>query len=74
MRRGVRVGPGSCMPRLPALYKPKRNWRLLDQEDPLDYVEQNQDSDITWRRNCTSLNELTDKAMDVLRDQAETGQ
>ena len=32
--RGVRVGPGARMPRLPALYKPMKKWRLADQADP----------------------------------------
>ena len=27
--RGVRVGPGARLPRLPALYRPKRKWKLL---------------------------------------------
>ena len=26
--QGVKVGPGTRMPRLPALYKPKKKWRL----------------------------------------------
>ena len=25
---GVKVGPGTRMPRLPAVYKPKKKWRL----------------------------------------------
>ena len=37
--QGVRVGPGTRMPRLPALYKPKKKWRLASQVDPLDYLE-----------------------------------
>ena len=32
--QGVRVGPGTRMPRLPALYRPKRKWRLASQQDP----------------------------------------
>ena len=31
--QGVRVGPGTRMPRLPALYKPKKKWRLASQAD-----------------------------------------
>ena len=38
--QGVRVGPGTRMPRLPALYRPKKKWRLASQVDPLDYLEQ----------------------------------
>ena len=32
--QGVKVGPGTRMPRLPALYKPKKKWRLQSQADP----------------------------------------
>ena len=32
--QGVCVGPGSRMPRLPALYRAKRRWRLASQADP----------------------------------------
>ena len=38
--RGVRVGPGTRLPRLPALHRPKRKWRLADQGDPDDYREE----------------------------------
>ena len=34
--QGVKVGPGTRMPRLPALFKPKKKWRLASQADPLD--------------------------------------
>ena len=37
--QGVKVGPGTRMPRLPALYKPQKKWRLPSQVDPLDYLE-----------------------------------
>ena len=33
--QGARVGPGVRMSRLPALYRPKRHWRLPEQADPL---------------------------------------
>ena len=32
--QGVHVGPGSRMPRLPALHRPKRKWRLASQTKP----------------------------------------
>ena len=32
--QGVRVGPSARMPRLPALYKPKRKWRLAARQTP----------------------------------------
>ena len=37
--QGVKVGPGTRMPRLPALFKPKKKWRLASQVDPHDYLE-----------------------------------
>ena len=37
--QGIRVGPGVRMPRLPALYKQKKRWRIPEQADPLDYLE-----------------------------------
>ena len=37
--RGVRVGPGVRLPRLPALYQRKKKWRLPDQGDPSGYLE-----------------------------------
>ena len=43
--QGVRVGPGARMPRLPALFKPKKRWRLAVQSG---YLEGQQDSDATW--------------------------
>ena len=38
--QGVRVGPSARMPRLPALYKPKRKWRLAAQTDPSSHLEE----------------------------------
>ena len=34
--QGVREGPTVRMPRLPALYRPKKKWRLAAQADPLN--------------------------------------
>ena len=36
---GVNVGPGARLPRLPALYPPKKKWRLPQQMDPSNYIE-----------------------------------
>ena len=36
--QGVKVGPGTRMPRLPALFEAKKKWRLPSQVDPLDYL------------------------------------
>ena len=53
--QGVRVGPGTRMPRLPALYKPKRKWRLASQYDAHDYLEQVAEQGSVWRQNYSSL-------------------
>ena len=45
--QGIRVGPGVRMPRLPALYKQKKRWRILEQADPLDYLECPQEAGVT---------------------------
>ena len=45
---GVRVGPGVRLPRLPALYRLKRKWRLADQADPCDYQEEELAGDPSW--------------------------
>ena len=72
--QGLRVGPGTRMPRLPALYRPKRKLRLASQQDPLDYLEQTIDPEGVWRRNYSSLAEYEDQVLDVMHDQASRGQ
>ena len=71
---GVRVGPGVRMPRLPALYRPKRKWRLASQADPLEYLEEDASAESTWRRNYASVGELTKQVLEVMDDQARRGQ
>ena len=56
--QGVRVGPGNRMPRLPALFRPKKKLRLASQFDPLDYLEGSTDSTTVWRRNYSTLQPL----------------
>ena len=63
--QGVKVGPGTRMPRLPALYRPKRRWRLESQRDPQAKP---------WRQNYTSLTVFADKVEAVLEDEAARGQ
>ena len=71
--RGARVGVR--MPRLPALYKRKKKWRLASQADPRNYLEDEETgSEHTWRRNYASLDELSDKVIDVLEDQTRRDQ
>ena len=72
--QGVRVGPGTRMPRLPALYKAKKKWRLPSQVDPLDYLEYAPDSSGVWRSNYSTLREFEAQVLDVMHDQASRGQ
>ena len=72
--KGVRVGPGARLPRLPALYRPKRKWKLADQGDPDDYREEELAGDPLWKKNYPTLAALSDKVKDVLDDQSERGQ
>ena len=72
--RGVRVGPGARLPRLPALYRTKKKWRLANQGDPDDYREEELAGDPLWKKNYSTLATLSDKVKDVLDDQSERGQ
>ena len=71
---GVRVGPGARLPRLPALYKAKRRWRLPEQTDPLEYLEQHLCPESIWRNNYASLPPLEEQVLEVLHEQASRGQ
>ena len=62
------------MPRLPALFRPKKKWRLASQFDPLDYLEGSTDSTTVWRRNYSTLQPLEQQVLDVMHDQATRGQ
>ena len=72
--QGLRVGPGTRMPRIPAQYRPKRRLRLPEQMDPLEYLDEHPNCENIWRRNYTTLAPLEEKVPDVLHDQASTGQ
>ena len=72
--QGVKVGPGTRMPRLPALHKPKKKWRLQSQVDPLDYLEYAPDRSGVWRSNYASLREFESQVLEVMHDQASRGQ
>ena len=72
--QGVKVGPGTRMPRLPALYKPKKKWRLPSQVDPLDYLEYAPDRSGVCRRNYASLHEFESQVLEVMHDLAARGQ
>ena len=70
----VRIGVGARLPRLPALYKRKKKWRLASQSDPHDYLDDKAGSEGAWRSNYASIDELADKVEEVMEDQAERGQ
>ena len=74
--QGVRVGPSVRMPRLPALYKPKRKWMLAAQTDPSNYLEEEEASwpESCWRSNYQSLREHSERVKKVLEDQTSRGQ
>ena len=72
--QGVRVGPGTRMPRLPALYRPKRRWRLASQTDPRAYLdEEDHSAESAWRRNYATVQPLAKEVYDVLDDQTRRG-
>ena len=72
--QGVRVGPGSRMPRLPALYRPKRKWRLASEADPRAYLEEeDHGAESAWRRNYATVQPLVKEVYDVLDDQTQRG-
>ena len=72
--RGVRVGQGVRLPRLPALYQRKRKWRLPDQDDPTAYLESEIVGDPMWRQNYSSIKEHVSRVLAVLDDQSSRGQ
>ena len=72
--QGVRVGVGARLPRLPALYRRKKRWRLASQSDPHDYLDDKAGAEGAWRSNYASIDELADKVEEVMEDQAMRGQ
>ena len=73
--QGVRVGPGSRMPRFPALYDRRRNGGWYLRRTPGAYLEEEgHESESSWRRNYATLLPLSKEVMDVLTDQTRRGQ
>ena len=72
--QGVRVGVGARLPRLPALYRRKKKWRLASQSDPHDHLDDKAGAEGAWRSNYASIDELADKVDEVMEDQAMRGQ
>ena len=71
---GVHVGPRARLPRAPALYPPKKRWRLPKQADPFDHLEEQSTGESVWRQNYSSLQEYGEQVLEVLVDQAKRGQ
>ena len=69
----VKVGPGTRMPRNPALYKPKRKWRLEQQRNPQNWLLEDEAQAGSPLRHA-SLVGFADKVEAVLEDQAGRGQ
>ena len=72
--RGVRVGPGARLPRLPALYAKKRKWKLAEQSKPDDWQEDLANDGGCWRQNYSTLWHFEKQVIQVLEDQADRGQ
>ena len=62
------------MLRLPALFKPKKKWRLASQVDPLDYLEHAPDKEGVWRRNSSTLQAIEEQVLQVMYDPMSRGQ
>ena len=72
--QGVPAAPGTKMPRLPALYRPKRRWRLASQRDPRAYLkEKDHGGETVWRRNYATVQPLAKDVFAVLDDQTRRG-
>ena len=61
---GVRVGPKARFPRLPALYS-RKNCRLPDQRNPMDYLDEHGGGEGVWQRRFSSVAALADKVVAV---------
>ena len=67
--RGLQLRRGTRMPGHPALYRPKRKWRLESQKDPTNWQqEEEKQSGFLWMQN------YADKVEAVFDDQTSTGQ
>ena len=73
LRTGRQSRTRVTLAEVPRARKPEK-WRLPDEGDTLHHQERHPNSDAAWRRNFSSLNELTDKVLDVLHDQARRGE
>ena len=60
--QGLKVGPGTRMPRMQALNRPKRRWALTEPRDPMNYLLEEQQSENPGDKNCASMAGLSDKS------------
>ena len=70
---GVRVGPGSRLPRCPQIYSKKKKWRKQEQREQQEVDEQLAARGV-WNTNYSSVHPVKQQVLDVLRDQAKRGQ
>ena len=54
---GVRVGPGSRMPRCPQLYTKKKKWQIPEQREQVD-VDELLATQGVWNKNYSTLSSL----------------
>ena len=62
--QGVRVGPGSRMPRCPKRYAKNRRWRISEQREQVDFDE------VLATQGVSTLSTFRAEVEEVLRDQA----
>ena len=70
---GVRVGPGTKLPRCPQIYSKKKKWRMQEQREQQEVDEQLAARGV-WNTNYSSVHPVKQQVLDVLRDQAKRGQ
>ena len=70
---GVRVGPGTKLPRCPQIYSKQKKWRMQEQREQQEVDEQLAARGV-WNTNYSSVHPLKHHVLDVLRDQAKRGQ
>ena len=72
--QGVKVGPGTRMPRLPALFKPKKNGAFRPKWIRLTIWSMPPDRSGVWRSNYATTRKFETQVLDVMHDQASRGQ
>ena len=62
------------LPRLPALYKPKKKWSLPEQAEPPLHLEEVHTAEHAWRSNYSAVATLAAEVAEVLEDHARRDQ